>query len=92
MRTVKNIETVTVKVSSDELIEGKWLHYQLLSKKLYDMEQQNGMAYKSIRNRLYNCFALGKYNTETKAGLKCIDTENPMKTNTASLILNFERV
>lgn len=34
MKTVQNIEKVTVKVSKDELIDNKWLHYQLLSKKL----------------------------------------------------------
>lgn len=91
MKTVQNIEEVTVKVAKDELIDGKWLHYQLLSKKLGEMEQNNNLSYKSLRNRLYNSYACGKYNMEMKAGLKCIDIDNPMKA-TASLKLVFERV
>lgn len=91
MKTVQNIEKVTVKVSKDELIDNKWLHYQLLSKKLGDMEKTGDLGYKSLRNRLYNSAACGKYNMEMKAGLKCIDIENPMKA-IASLALKFERV
>lgn len=91
MKTVQNIEEVTVKVAKDELIDGKWLHYQLLSKKLGDMEKKGDLGYKSLRNRLYNSYACGKYNMETKAGLKCIDVDNPMK-GVASLKLVFERV
>lgn len=89
MKTVQNIEEVTVKVAKDELIDGKWLHYQLLSKKLGDIEHNNNLSYKSLRNRLYNSTACGKYNMEMKAGLKCIDIENPMKA-TASLKLSFD--
>lgn len=91
MKTVTNIEEVTIEVIDSELLEGKWLHYQLLSKKLSDIEQNSNMAYKSLRNKLYNSSACGKYNMETKAGLKCIDIENPMK-GTASLKLNFKKV
>lgn len=91
MKTVQNIEEVKVKVAKDELIDGKWLHYQLLSKKLGDMEKAGDLGYKSLRNRLYNSTACGKYNMEMKAGLKCINIDNPMKA-TASLKLMFERV
>lgn len=91
MKTVQNIEEVKIKVAKDELIDGKWLHYQLLSKKLGDMEKGGDLGYKSLRNRLYNSTACGKYNMETKAGLKCINIDNPMKA-TASLKLIFERV
>lgn len=91
MKTVQNIETVTIKVTNTELIEGKWLHYQLLSKKLGELEQKNNLGYKSLRNRLYNSTACRKYNISEIAGLKCIDTEKPMKSNSASLILKFTR-
>ena len=92
MKTVQDIEKVTIEVTKDDLLEGKWLHYQLLSKKLADIEKEKNMNYKSLRNRLYNSYACGKYNIETKAGLKCIDIENPMKNNSASLVLDFKKV
>ena len=34
MKTVQNIDNITVKVSKEELINEKWLTFQLLSKKL----------------------------------------------------------
>lgn len=91
MKTVQNIDKVTIKVTEDELIEGKWLNFQLLSKKLGDLEKEGNMGYKSLRNKLYNSIACGKYNTKEIAGLKCFDIDNPMKA-TASLSLTFERV
>lgn len=91
MKTVQNIETITIKVSDNELIEGKWLNYQLLSKKLGEVEKAENMGYKSLRNKLYNSSACDKYNIKEMAGLKCIDVDNPMK-GTASLALKFERV
>lgn len=91
MKTVTNIEEVTVEVTDNELIEGKWIHFQLLSKKLGDIEQKESMGYKSLRNKLYNSCSCQKYNVEMKAGLKCIDIENPMK-GTASLKLVFKKV
>ena len=39
MKTVQNIDSITVKVSKDELINGKWLTFQLLSKKLAKIEE-----------------------------------------------------
>lgn len=91
MKTVQNIDKVTVKVSENELISGKWLNFQLLSKKLSEIEKEGDMGYKSLRNKLYNSTACGKYNMSEMAGLKCIDVDNPMK-GTASLTLCFERV
>lgn len=91
MKTVQNIDKITIKVTDNELIGGKWLNYQLLSKKLGEIEKNNNMGYKSLRNKLYNSSACGKYNISEMAGLKCIDVDNPMKA-TASLALTFERV
>lgn len=90
MKTVQNIDKITVKVSGNELIEGKWLNYQLLSKKLGDIEKSKNMGYKSLRNKLYNSSACSKYNIAEVAVLKCIDVDNPMRA-TASLVLTFER-
>lgn len=90
MKTVQSTDTVTVKVTKDELIEGKWIPFQTVSKKLADMEKNGNMGYKSLRNKFYNSSACGKYNTTDKAGFKCIDIEKPMK-GTASLVLVFER-
>lgn len=91
MRTIQNVDKITVKVSDGELIEGKWLNYKLLSKKLGEIEKEKNLGYKSLRNNLYNSTACGKYNIKEMAGLKCIDVDDPMK-STASLVLAFERV
>lgn len=89
MRTVQNVETVNIKVSKNDLLNDKWLSFQLLSKKLGEIEQNKGMTYKNLRNRFYNSRACGKYNMETIAGIVYIDTKKPMK-GTASLQLSFE--
>lgn len=91
MKVVKNIETVEITVNKDELLHDKWLSFQLLSKKLNEMEKQSNMCYKHLRNRLYNSRACNKYNTETIAGVLYIDTENPMKTLTSSLVIKFKK-
>lgn len=89
MKTVQNIENITVKVSKEELINGKWITFQLLSKKLAKIEENKSMEYKRLRNKMYNSQACSKYNSETIAGMKCIDITNPMR-GTASLTLTFE--
>lgn len=89
MKTVQSIDNVTIKVSKEELINNKWLTFQLLSKKLAEIEESKKMEYKKLRNKMYNSQACSKYNTQTVAGMKCIDVTNPMK-GTASLALTFE--
>lgn len=92
MRTITNTEKITLKVTEDELIEGKWLNYSLLSKKLQEIEEKENMKYKSLRSKLYNSINCNKYNLRIVAGLQCIDVDNPMKSSlTASLELYFER-
>lgn len=90
MKTIQSVDTVTIKVTDNELIADKWLNYQLLSKKIGEVEKEKNLGYKSLRNKLYNSTACGKYNTAEMAGLKCIDIDNPMKSS-ASLVLKFER-
>lgn len=91
MKTVQSVEVINIKVSRSELLEGKWLNFQLLSKKLGEIEVERKMEYKSLRNRFYNSRACGKYDMKNIAGLPCINIEEPMKGN-ASLILMFEKV
>lgn len=92
MRTVANTEEVMIEVQDSELIEGKWLSYSAISKKLSAMEEKDKLGYKALRNRLYNSCSCGKYNTKDFFGnMRCIDIENPMK-GTASLKLNFKKV
>lgn len=91
MKTVASVCTITVSVSKNELIEGKWLNFRLLSQKLGKMENDQNMAYKQLRNKFYNSMNGNKYNMTEKVGLKCIDIDNPMKA-TASLALVFKRV
>jgi hypothetical protein len=98
MRTIANTEKVTLKVTDNELIEGKWLNYELLSRKLGEQEKERGMGYKSLRNKLYNSINCNKYNMRTIAGLQCIDVDEPMQDSVtgakvrASLELEFKRV
>lgn len=89
MKTITNTDTVTIKVSKEDLLEGKWLHFQLLSKKLGELENQKKLPYKTLRNKFYNSRACNKYNMQNIAGLPCIDVKNPMK-DKASLELVFE--
>lgn len=91
MKTVQSVESVEVKVSKDELLNDRLISFQLLSKKLGEIEQQKKLAYKYLRNRFYNSRACNKYNMETIAGIVYVDTVNPMKTSTASLVLSFKR-
>lgn len=91
MKTIQSTETINIKVSSKELLDGKWLNFQLLSKKLSEAEKEAGMSYKSLRNRFYNSRACSKYNMKDIASIPCIDVDNPMK-GKASLELVFERI
>jgi hypothetical protein len=85
------METVELEVTSAELLENKWLNFQLLSKKLGEVEVARKLEYKSLRNRFYNSRACGKYDMKDIAGLACINVDEPMK-GEASLILSFKRV
>ena len=89
MKTITSTDKVTIKVERGELLEGKWLHFQLLSKKLGEIEKQKKLPYKKLRNKFYNSRACNKYNMSEIAGLVCIDVKNPMK-DRASLELIFE--
>ena len=89
MKTITNTDTVTIKVRKEDLLEGKWLHFQLLSKKLGEIEKQKKLPYKKLRNKFYNSRACNKYNMQDIAGLTCIDVKKPMK-DKASLELVFE--
>ena len=89
MKTITITDTVTIMVSREDLLEGKWLHFQLLSKKLGEIEKQKKLPYKKLRNKFYNSRACNKYNMQDIAGLPCIDVKNPMK-DKASLELVFE--
>lgn len=90
MKTIQSTEKVVIKVNDSELLDKKWLNFQLLSQKLGEEEQKRKMAYKSLRNRFYNSRACGKYDMKNIAGLPCINIENPMK-GKASLELEFVR-
>lgn len=91
MKTVQSVENITITVTKDELLINKWLSFKLLSKKLKEIEQQEKMTYKQLRNKFYNSRACNKYNMETIAGIDYINIENPMKA-VASLALSFKRI
>lgn len=89
MKTVQSTESIKLKIKPDELINKEWLSFQLLSKKLADIEKSKNMQYKNLRNKMYNSQSCNKYNTAIIAGLKCISVKDPMR-GTASLELSFE--
>ena len=62
MKAVQNIDNITVKVSKEELINEKWLTFQLLSKKLAKIEEDKTMEYKRLRNKRDNSKAFSTYN------------------------------
>ena len=88
MKTITSTDKITIKFNKSELLEGKWIHFQLLSKKLGEIEKQKKLPYKKLRNKFYNSRACNKYNMQDIAGLPCIDVTNPMK-DRASLELIF---
>ena len=91
MKTIQSTDKVEVTVTEEELLENRWISFQVLSKKLGEIEQKSGKPYKHYRSKLYNSRACNKYNAKTLAGILCIDTETPMKAK-ASLELSFKRV
>ena len=91
MKTITSTENIEIKVAEDELINKEWLSFALLSKKLADKEQENQSAYKTLRVRLYNSDKGNKLNIATIAGVKCINVDSPMKTQSSSLVLTFVR-
>lgn len=91
MRTIKTVEEVELTVEPKELIEGKYLSFEVLSKKLALREKEQNLEYKTLRNKLYNSEHAGKLNTSLYAGIKVIDIEKPMKSR-ASIKLSFKVV
>lgn len=89
MKTITSTDTITIKFNKSELLEGEWIHFQLLSKKLGDIEKQKKLPYKKLRNKFYNSRACDKYNMKDIAGLPCVNVKDPMK-GKASLELVFE--
>lgn len=89
MKTFKSVENITLKVTKNELVNGKWLNLALLSSKLQDLENEGKYPNRYLRTKLYNTTASGKLNTEVVCGMKCVDVKNPMKVN-ASINFTFE--
>lgn len=91
MRVVKDVTEVTVKVSKEELLEGKYVSYSTVSGRLRKMEEDRNEMVKALRVKFYNSTSTGKYTIIDRFGMKFIDIEKPMKDNSkASLMLKFE--
>lgn len=88
MRTVKDTEKVTLKVTKSMLLQDRWISVPVVSELLKKEEEAKGLAFKYLRMKFYNSLNSNKYNTSTHIGLLFIDTENPVKA-TASLELEF---
>lgn len=92
MNVIKDSVEITLEVREDELLEGKYLHWQLLSQKVKATENGDRLVYFNLRNRLHNSFRAGKFNMTRIAGLNCIDVDSPMSSDVSSLVLSFRRV
>ena len=90
MKTVASTTNLNLKVSKDEIINGKWLCYSIMSKKVAEAEIERKLPARGLRTKLYNSDQCNKYNISTIAGIKCIDITQPMKSNNASLVLSFD--
>lgn len=89
MRNVSSTESVQIKIGKQDLLEGKYLPVIVLSSLLKKIEEEKGMSYKQLRNRMYNSRNCNKYNLKKIAGLDCINVRKPMIA-TASLDIQFE--
>lgn len=92
MKTIKDTVTLTVEITKEDLLNDKWISVYALSKKLAKLEYQNKAMNKDYRTRLYNSITGGKYNVKVIAGVRFIDTTNLLKSEKASLIMDFKRV
>ena len=90
MKTIKNKELIVIKVIKSELLSDKWIPFKTLSKKVAEIEMKQNISGNLLRNKLYNSVSGGKYNVKMLAGIRCIDIENPMAKEEASLVLKFE--
>lgn len=91
MKTIKSVESITLKVCDRELLFGKYVSLLVVASKLRDYEETNNLGYKSLRTRFYNSCSCRKYNIEEFAEIKFLDITNPMKAEKASLVLKFTK-
>lgn len=91
MRTVASTCNVAIEVAASDLIEGKYIPYTYLSKKVDELERDvnDRNVYEGLRVKLHNAKSLGKLNCIDKAGICLVDVTNPMRTNDCSIILSF---
>lgn len=94
MRTVASTCNVEITVASEDLIEGKYIPYTYLSKKVDELEREvnDRNVYNGLRVKLHNAKSLGKLNCVDKAGICLVDVEKPMRTNECSIVLTFTKV
>lgn len=91
MRTVNSVMNVVFDVAGNDIIEEKYLSLRKLSEYLRSLEISDAGKYYGVRKKLYNAIQAGKINTVTKAGIRLIDIENPMR-GVYSIKLTFRRV
>lgn len=91
MKTVKFTEKITLKIGKDDILNGKYVPFTVVSAKLGKMEEAQSRVYKSLRNKLYNSRTCKKFNLTTIAGIECFDLDYPMATQDSALVLVFDK-
>lgn len=89
MRTVANVEEITITLNKEDTLNGNWVSFYFISEKLKQEEENKKLPYKYLRNRFYNSITGKKYRTADISGVKYISIKDTM-TKKASLCLKFE--
>lgn len=90
MRTIKEFEAVKLDFNKVELLEGKYISYQGLTKKLRQYVNTNNLHNKGILTKFRNSYQGGKYNTKTLGGIVFFDCNNIIKDQTKPVALSLE--
>lgn len=89
MRTIKEFEEVKLVLSKSELLNGKYIPYQGLTKKLRQYVQEKNLHDRSILIKFRNSYQGNKYNTQTLGGIVFFDCTNIIKDALKPIALNL---
>lgn len=89
MRTIKEFEEVKLILSKTELLNGKYIPYQGLTKKLRQYVQEKNLHDKGILTKFRNSYQGNKYNTQTVGGIVLFDCTNIIKDALKPIALNL---
>lgn len=92
MRTIQYKSEITLEVKQEDLFEGRYVPYTLVSSKIKEFTEKNNLYKEKLSSKFRNSFIAGKYKTKEIATLRFIDVKDTMANDYASLILSFKLV